>query len=112
VIQNVIPKLGKNKDHIYETRDALSAAVRNFLMTYENENPCICYDYMGDWSHLYFLLDKDIPKWIRSWNIWHQIDQDLFKHNMELLFNDEDHHALHDAICNMLSYREDNERLP
>jgi hypothetical protein len=106
VIENVIPKLWKNQANIYETKADLAAAVRQFLDGFLDENPVLCFDFEGDFDLIFGLLDCNFPAFISTKNVYHQIDRIEFKNHIKTLFGDgADHHALHDAMANMLSFR-------
>ncbi|MGZ5799951.1 MAG: hypothetical protein ACXWJZ_04895 [Burkholderiaceae bacterium] len=99
----VLPKLGRKRECIYN-KAGLGRAVREWLMQFKEVEAVICFDFVGDWGLLFDLLDRDVPDFIQTRNVRANINDQLFEHFMLTLFKCDDHHALHDAICNKLAY--------
>lgn len=104
VRQVVLPQLGKKPDCVYDKAD-LGKAVRAWLNQFELEEPVLCFDFAGDYALVSDLLNDDMPCWLGSENIYHEIDALLFEYYAFTLFAGAQHHALHDAICNKLAFR-------
>jgi acyl-[acyl carrier protein]--UDP-N-acetylglucosamine O-acyltransferase len=58
-----------------------------------------------DCALLVDLLDTDVPAWLLTKNVRHQIDHAAFERLMRDMFDENQHHALHDAICNRFAFR-------
>lgn len=101
----VLPQLGKKPDRIFD-KAGLSKAVRAWLSQFECQEPVfICYDNFGDYALLWDLLDKDVPPWLLTKNVWAQIDDLVFERMIIDMFDGYQHHALHDAVCNRFAFR-------
>ncbi|WP_390330471.1 hypothetical protein [Undibacterium arcticum] len=74
----------------------LSQAVFEWLEQFADDGPTICFDYPGDWDHLWDLLDRDMPAWLKRRNIRGNLGSDLFAQYF-LVTGLEPHHALNDA---------------
>jgi len=102
----VISQLGKRPECVY-TAAELAVAVRDWLNQFRGEECVyIAYDYILDKELLWELLGGDVPDWLQAKDVWHQIDEFAFETHMRDLFDGYQHHALNDAVCNMLAYRE------
>lgn len=98
----VLPLLGKRPDRMF-TFDAMREDLCNWLAPYESTGAVVCFDYVGDWA-LFAELLRDVPTWIKSRNVRHQIDEVV----LNQYFRDTGlprHHALYDAMANRLAFR-------
>jgi hypothetical protein len=103
VVEIVLPQLGESPERVM-SRNQLRDEVRAWLAQYEHLQPCICFDFMGDWMLLWELLDGDVPAWLTYQNVYRNIDPsetDRFWRETEL----KEHHALNDARANLCAYR-------
>lgn len=99
----VLPKTGRKPECVY-SKSGLGKAVRDWLMQFKDCDPVICFDFVGDWGLLFDLLDRDVPDFIQTRNVYAFIDVLQFEHFMLALFDGDGHHALHDAICNKMAF--------
>ncbi|MFC3106395.1 hypothetical protein ACFOFO_00185 [Undibacterium arcticum] len=95
VRETALPLLGKRPGTAMSLW-RLSQAVFEWLEQFADDGPTICFDYPGDWDHLWDLLDRDMPAWLKRRNIRGNLGSDLFAQYF-LVTGLEPHHALNDA---------------
>jgi len=66
----------------------------------DDEAPLVvCFDYSGDWTLFFDVLDNEVPDWIRGVNIYSDIDhlreEPFWRYHPEL----KRHHVLHNAMA-------------
>lgn len=97
----VLPQLCKQPERVY-TESGLANAVLEWLQTYVNQYPTICFDYDGDWKLFTRLLGRQYPDWLARLNVYRCIDA-LELEQCYLNNNLARHHALNDARANLAS---------
>jgi hypothetical protein len=98
----ILKKLGRYPTCIYSIAE-LRVAVRNWLHQFCDEDVVICVEFYGDWDLLCHLL-IEVPPRIQVRNVNHLIDNLKKEYWLRERFAGDDHHALHDAICNQLAF--------
>lgn len=104
----VLPKLGRFPGRAMP-RAQLRAELLAWLAQYDDQQPVLCYDFIGD-IVLFLELVLYMPGKLVEKHIWPLIDETAVEQyfmNARIAGEaDEDHHALYDARANRYAYAE------
>ena len=110
VRSNVLPLLRAPSASVM-SNEALKPAVASWIASFEAEGAVICFDHVVDWALLWYLYDKNSPKWLGARNIKANLDL-IARENFFVEAGLVQHHALNDAKANRYSMMTDSSDHP